>query len=323
MVDKADSAHLGFGSGNLYGGKDRARSLALIRAALDSGIAWIDTAPLYGHGAAEGIVGEAIAGRRDDIVLVSKVGVEPTHITFSHRVRSKISSVFQHVPGGGAMFTPPPPLRPQFHCFEPDDVRRSVERSLIALGTDRLDYLLLHEVKAEDALREALRDQLAALRSEGKIVAYGTATQPDATCAIAASDRAGECALFQVPKEGFSDVHAAMQRDSGAGIVMHSILGGGLGRVLQALKSDDAVRRFAVDLSVDPDHPDLASRLMAYWLMHERVRAVLFSTTQVERVRLMAGARNIPAVDARAGALLLEKALEYLAGNSGPGRRCD
>lgn len=51
----------------------RAEAIAAIRAAIDAGMSHIDTAELYGSGKAEEIVGEAIAGRRDDVFLVSKV----------------------------------------------------------------------------------------------------------------------------------------------------------------------------------------------------------------------------------------------------------
>jgi diketogulonate reductase-like aldo/keto reductase len=84
---------------------DRASAVAALRRGLDLGMTHIDTAEMYGHGQAEEIVGEAIAGRRDDVFLVSKV-----------------------VPGnasrGGTM--------------------AACERSLARLGTDRLDAYLLH-----------------------------------------------------------------------------------------------------------------------------------------------------------------------------------
>ena len=51
----------------------RADALAALRAGLDRGLTHIDTAEMYGDGAAEELVGEAIAGRRDEVFLVSKV----------------------------------------------------------------------------------------------------------------------------------------------------------------------------------------------------------------------------------------------------------
>src|SRR5438128_9988466 len=53
--------------------EDRARVLAALRRGLELGMTHIDTAEMYGDGAAEEIVGAAIAGRRDEVFLVSKV----------------------------------------------------------------------------------------------------------------------------------------------------------------------------------------------------------------------------------------------------------
>src|SRR3954447_17841321 len=52
---------------------NRARAIAALRRGLDAGMDHIDTAEMYGSGAAESIVGEALAGRRDEVFLVSKV----------------------------------------------------------------------------------------------------------------------------------------------------------------------------------------------------------------------------------------------------------
>ena len=84
---------------------DPATALAALRRGLSLGITHIDTAEMYGSGAAEGIVGQAIAGRRDDVFLVSKV-------------------LPQHASRGGAV--------------------AACEASLARLGTDRLDCYLLH-----------------------------------------------------------------------------------------------------------------------------------------------------------------------------------
>jgi diketogulonate reductase-like aldo/keto reductase len=84
---------------------DPATALAALRRGLSLGMTHIDTAEMYGSGAAEGIVGQAIAGRRDDVFLVSKV-------------------LPQHASRGGAV--------------------AACEASLARLGIDRLDCYLLH-----------------------------------------------------------------------------------------------------------------------------------------------------------------------------------
>ena len=85
--------------------KGRAEAVAALRAGIDLGITLIDTAEMYGEGGAEEIVGEAIAGRRDDVFLVSKV--------YPHNASKK-----------GAI--------------------AACERSLKRLATDRIDVYLLH-----------------------------------------------------------------------------------------------------------------------------------------------------------------------------------
>jgi len=97
---------LGQGTWNM--GEDRARKAGEVRAlqmGLDLGMTLIDTAEMYGEGGAEEVVGAAIAGRRDDAFLVSKV--YPHNASF-------------------------------------DGVQQACERSLRRLGTDCLDLYLLH-----------------------------------------------------------------------------------------------------------------------------------------------------------------------------------
>ena len=80
-----------------------------IRAGLDAGIDWIDTAEVYGDGVSELLVGRAIAGRRDELTLATKVAPAPE--------------------GSG---------------FTPAQVRNACEMSLGRLGTDRIDLYQLH-----------------------------------------------------------------------------------------------------------------------------------------------------------------------------------
>src|SRR5579863_2924086 len=62
--------------GWMWGGADDAAAIATIDRALDEGVTLIDTAPAYGQGHAEEVVGKAIAGKRDEVVVATKVGLE-------------------------------------------------------------------------------------------------------------------------------------------------------------------------------------------------------------------------------------------------------
>ena len=108
-------------------------SVAVVRCALDLGVNVIDTAQLYGT---EDIVGRAIDGRRDQVVLSTKV--LPVH---------------------------------KDRGLKPKRLRSSIEESLGRLRTDRIDVLFLHGVGTRDLhhVREVLVPELLSLRDEGKV----------------------------------------------------------------------------------------------------------------------------------------------------------
>ena len=101
---------------------------ATIARALDSGIRYVDTAPFYGHGLSERLIGDGLRGRKD-VVLSTKVGrlLHPGHD-----------------PDPGAWATPLP-FRPVYD-YSYDGVMRSFEHSLHRLGLDRIDILYIHDI---------------------------------------------------------------------------------------------------------------------------------------------------------------------------------
>ena len=137
---------VGFGAWQLnnpiWGGPDEAGSIELVQAALDAGCNFYDTAPGYGGGASEQLLGKALKGRREKAVLCTKYGhSDPRRSDFS-------------VAG----------LRP------------SLEASLRRLQTDHVDVLLLHNPPCDllDGTKAAdLYAELEALRREGKLRAFG------------------------------------------------------------------------------------------------------------------------------------------------------
>jgi aryl-alcohol dehydrogenase-like predicted oxidoreductase len=125
----------------------------MIKAALDAGITFFDTAPVYGaDGAGETILRDYLAGN-DEIVLTTKVGYD-------------IEA--ERIAGQGE--------RP--HDWEPASVRRQVDASLARLGTDHIDLLQLHNPRMQAIVDDALWDTLVALRTEGKVRELGVALGP-------------------------------------------------------------------------------------------------------------------------------------------------
>ena len=128
---------VGFGAwaigGWMWGGTDDEKSLAAIHAALDHGVNLIDTAPVYGFGHSEEIVGRAIAGRRDKVVLATKCGLiwDREEGTF-----------FFHSDEHGV--TRQPSAKKIYRCLRPDSIRAELDRSLGRLKTDYVDLYQTH-----------------------------------------------------------------------------------------------------------------------------------------------------------------------------------
>jgi aryl-alcohol dehydrogenase-like predicted oxidoreductase len=131
-----------------WGEVDDAESIRAIRRAVDLGITFFDTADLYGAGHSEEVLGKALAGRRDEVVIATKWG----H-TFDPVTRQR----------GGTDTTP-------------GYLRRALEASLGRLGVDHVDLYQLHVADAppQDAL--ALQGVLEELVAAGRIRAYGWST---------------------------------------------------------------------------------------------------------------------------------------------------
>jgi aryl-alcohol dehydrogenase-like predicted oxidoreductase len=137
---------VGFGAWQLanpsWAGPDEAGSIELVHAALDAGCSFFDTAPGYGGGASEQVLGKALKGRRSQVVLCTKYGhADPRQADFS-----------------------------------PAGLRPALEASLRRLQTDHVDLLLLHNPPCDllDGAKAAgLYAELEALRCEGKLRAFG------------------------------------------------------------------------------------------------------------------------------------------------------
>jgi aryl-alcohol dehydrogenase-like predicted oxidoreductase len=128
------------------GNKDHDDSVRIIHRALDSGINFVDTADIYSQGESEEIVGKALKGRRDDVVLATKahgsMGPDANHSGTSRRW-----------------------------------LVREVENSLRRLGTDHIDLYQMHRPDPDTDIDETLA-ALTDLVRAGKVLAVGSSTFP-------------------------------------------------------------------------------------------------------------------------------------------------
>ena len=124
-----------------YGATSDTTSLAALARALELGVTFIDTAYLYGLGHSERLIGEAIRGRRDKVVLATKAGYVDCSTSAD---------------------------------YSPDAVSRSLHISLERLGTDHVDLLQLHSPPAAILSEQPnIVEGLARLREQGLTRALG------------------------------------------------------------------------------------------------------------------------------------------------------
>ena len=141
--------------GGYYWGKtDEEELTATVCAAVDSGITLIDTADSYGWGRSEELLGKALAGRRHEVILTSKVGqVRDTNQQFG---RTELVEMEEHIR----------------HDLTRKHVLEAVEGSLRRLRTDYLDLYLLHWPDESTPIEESL-GAMEALVDAGKVRAVG------------------------------------------------------------------------------------------------------------------------------------------------------
>ena len=143
------------GGGDTFQGPDDKESVRAIHAALDSGVTLIDTAPSYGWGHSEEVVGRAIKGRRDQVIIATKCGV------WWEDQRGSYNGVKDG--------------RDNYVSLRPDTIAIEVENSLRRLGVDHIDLLQCHKpaMPPEDTPIAETMGCLMDLKDEGKIRAIG------------------------------------------------------------------------------------------------------------------------------------------------------
>jgi aryl-alcohol dehydrogenase-like predicted oxidoreductase len=203
--------------GGYWGDQDDAASEDAIRAALDAGMDAIDTAPIYGLGRSERVVGRAIAGRRDEVRLLTKVGLRWDCEDGDHFFEGKQED--------GS------PLN-VYRNGRPESVRLEVERSLQRLGVDHIDLVQMHWPDPTTPAADTV-GALAELRAEGKIGAvgvsnYDVALLEEATAALGTVPLASNQPKYSLlAREMEADV-LPWCRDHDVGLVVYSPLEQGL-----------------------------------------------------------------------------------------------
>ena len=135
-----------------WGGNNEKESIAAIQASIEAGVSLIDTAPVYGFGLAEEIVGRAIKNRRDKVVLATKCGLVWHNKKGTHFFSAEGRDIHRYL--------------------GKDAIEYDLEQSLKRLETDYIDHYITHWQDATTPIDETM-ETLLNLKKEGKIRSIG------------------------------------------------------------------------------------------------------------------------------------------------------
>jgi aryl-alcohol dehydrogenase-like predicted oxidoreductase len=186
------------GMSEFYGSADDAESVATIHRALDLGVTLLDTADMYGIGHNEEVVGRAIAGRRDEVVLATK---------FGNRIEGEKRWVDNR----------------------PEWIREAIEASLKRLQVDHVDLYYMHRRDPDVPIEESV-GAMAELVAQGKVRALGLSEVSAET--LRAAQQVHPIAALQSEWSLFTrtieEKIVPTARELGVGIVPYSPIGRGL-----------------------------------------------------------------------------------------------
>ncbi len=232
---------LGFGCASLGSRIGAADGLRALGAAYDQGVNWFDVAPAYGAGDAESLLGRFIKGRRDHLLLTTKVGIAPPRRLGAIKLVFALGRPVIGVARGlRRAFRQVSATRNVHAPLSPDLIEQSIGASLRRLGTDRVDIYALHDPDPADVGRDDVARALERVIARGQARQVGIAGTADA-CRIAR--KLG--APYGVLQMGVADMAAARAEFSGGAqpIVLHSMFGvDGLKRRVERLLAQDRAR---------------------------------------------------------------------------------
>ncbi|NRF38276.1 aldo/keto reductase [Pedobacter foliorum] len=218
--------------GNMWGGNEKQDSIDAVHASLDHGVTSLDTAPFYGFGLSEELIGQAIKGKdRSKIQLLSKFG-----LVWDGSNNGKGEFFFDANDDGRTV--------PIYKYAAKANIIKEVEESLKRLGTDYLDLLQLHWPDATTPISETM-EALESLIQQGKIRAAGVSNY--SLDQLKEAEKTISIASNQLP---YSMLNKAIENDivpytvaNNIGIIAYSPLERGLltGKYFKeaTLKSDD------------------------------------------------------------------------------------
>lgn len=170
---------LGLGCSTFGGSKSKKAALQALHTSYEMGINYFDIARSYGYGQAESIVGEFIKDKRGKVVVASKFGITPPKpFPFMSQVKDMVRSFKKLAPSISQKL-----INSYFNntverpTVTPRTAIQTLEKSLSELGTDYLDFYLLHNCTFDTAMEEDICAALDKAKDKGMVKAWGASCE--------------------------------------------------------------------------------------------------------------------------------------------------
>lgn len=277
------TSRLGLGCGRLVGGASMRSSRAIVETALALGITHFDTAPSYGLGTADDVLGAVLAGNAD-VTVVTKVGQQrPPSPGLRTLARAMLRPMLQWTPALKARLASRAGAGVARSQFTAQSIEASFADSLARLRRDHVTALLLHEIRASELSDDTIAAMEGLLRA-GKAQAIGSGT--------------GEALAGLMPFGTIEQVRwdPADTSESCTTTIMHGVMR----HFAQPHRYDDHQRALLASLGRDPADPSAwIGTSLTLALAGQRNTIVLVSSANPARLRQAAGAIDWDMVDER------------------------
>jgi aryl-alcohol dehydrogenase-like predicted oxidoreductase len=298
--DKIYIPVLGFGCSSLTS-VGRKQALRLLEGAFDAGIRHFDVARYYGYGEAEGILGTFLKSRRSQVTVTTKFGIEPPRPTSTLRVALGIGRRFLRlVPSARKVVQQHTSafVNVKGNAFSAADAQRNLETSLRELGTDYIDFYLLHDYVSNESSSEEVVAFLQKCVRMGKIRTFGLGTRIDSVmCAL--EHEPDLCAVIQFQNSVLTRNRGKLPSEIANRLVItHGALGDGYRLLWSFLQENPKTAnawsgRLGLDCS---EKKTLAALMLNYAVEANSGGMVLFSSRNAERLRYDAESVRAPKV---------------------------
>jgi aryl-alcohol dehydrogenase-like predicted oxidoreductase len=289
---------IGFGCASLGSRISAADGRRAVARALDFGVTWFDVAPPYGDGQAEAILGSALKGRREKVVICTKFGIEPAVISaparlirpFARRAVAAFPALRRTAAAARQVI--------KATAIDPSAIEASVARSLRLLDTDYIDVLAIHEPTVQDAVNGEIFAVLQRLVDRGVVRAVSIAGAPQTILQAVQAARPIDFAQFsETPLTCWAPtLRNAMPAPTR--FITHGVFGSGIVRVLESAEPRRRLELAALaeqyQIDVTRSYADLLLRFAFSNNPDGVVMVSMFDAGHIEHNTSEAGRQPIP-----------------------------